>query len=48
MTPTLESFSNLGDNLDSGLSTKKHVIKICHTAYFEIKRTSSIPAQVSH
>ena len=42
----LEKFddSNLGvirDNLDSSLSMK-HVIKICQTAYFEFKRTSSI------
>ena len=28
--------------LDSKLSTKKHIIKICQTAYFELKRISSI------
>ena len=33
---------NLGPVLDSKLSTKKHVVKICQTAYFELKRISSI------
>ena len=33
---------NLGFILDSKLSMKKHIIKICQTAYFELKRISSI------
>ena len=28
--------------LDSKLSTKKHIIKVCQTAYFELERISSI------
>ena len=36
------SARNLGVILDSKLPMKKHVIKICHTAYFELKRISSI------
>ena len=37
-------FSDSARNLilDSKLSMKKHVIKICQTAYFELKRISSI------
>ena len=38
-----DSARNLGFILDSKLLTKKHVTKICQTAYFELKRISSIP-----
>ena len=37
-----DSTRNLGFILDSKLSMKKHVIKFCQTAYFELKRFSSI------
>ena len=37
-----DSARNLGFILDSKLSMKKHVIKICQTAYFELKRISLI------
>ena len=40
--PFSESATKLGAILDSNLSMKKHVIKICQTAYFELKRISSI------
>ena len=40
--PFSDSARNLGFILDSKLSTKKHGIKICQTAYFELKRISSI------
>ena len=40
--PFSNSARNLGFILDSELSMKKHVIKICQTAYFELKRISSI------
>ena len=40
--PFSDSVSNLGFILDSKLSMKKHIIKICQTAYFELKRISSI------
>ena len=40
--PFSDSARNLGVILDSKLSMKKHVIKICQTAYFELKRISSI------
>ena len=40
--PFFDSARNLGFILDSKLSMKKHVIKICQTAYFELKRISSI------
>ena len=40
--PFSGSARNLGFILDSKLSMKKHVLKICHTAYFEFKRISSI------
>ena len=40
--PFSDSARNLGFILDSELSTKKHAIKICQTAYFELKRISSI------
>ena len=33
---------NLGFILDSKLTMKQHVIKICQTAYYELKRISSI------
>ena len=33
---------NLGFILDSNLTVKQHVIKICQTAYYELKRISSI------
>ena len=40
--PFSDSARNLGFILDSNLSMKKHVIKIFQTAYFELKRISSI------
>ena len=40
--PFSDSARNLGFILDSKLFTKKHVRKICQTAYFELKRVSSI------
>ena len=40
--PFSDSARNLGFILDSKLSMKKHVIKICQTAYFELKRISLI------
>ena len=40
--PFSNSAGNLGFILDSKLSMKKHIIKICQTAYFELKRISSI------
>ena len=40
--PFSDSARNLGFILDSKLSIKKHVIKICQTAYFELKRISSV------
>ena len=40
--PVSDSGRNLGFILDSKLSMKKHVIKICQTAYFELQRISSI------
>ena len=40
--PFSDSARNLGFILDSKLSMKKHVIKICQTAYFELKHISSI------
>ena len=40
--PFSDSVRNFGFILDSKLSMKKHVIKICRTAYFELKRISSI------
>ena len=40
--PISDSASNLGFILDLKLSMEKHVIKICQTAYFELKRISSI------
>ena len=40
--PFSDSARNLGFILDSKLSTKKQVIKICQTAYFELKSISSI------
>ena len=40
--PFSDSARNLGFILDSNLSMKKHVIKICRAAYFELKRISSI------
>ena len=36
-----DSARNLGVILDSNLSTKKHIIKVCQTAYFELKRIHS-------
>ena len=35
--PFFDSARSLGVILDSNLSIKKHVIKICQTAYFELK-----------
>ena len=40
--PFSDSARNLGFILDSELSMKKHIIKICQTAYFELERISSI------
>ena len=40
--PFSDSARNLGFILDSKLSMKKHIIKICQTAYFELKHISSI------
>ena len=40
--PFSDSAKDLGFIFDSKLSMKKHVIKICDTAYFEFKRISSI------
>ena len=40
--PFSDSARNLGFILDSKLPMKKHVIKICQTAYFDLKRISSI------
>ena len=40
--PFSDSARNLGVILESNLSTKKKVIKICQTVYFELKRISSI------
>ena len=40
--PFSDSARNLGVILDSKLSTKKHVVKICQTAYFKFKRISLI------
>ena len=40
--PLSDSARNLGVILDSNLSMKKHVIKICQTAYFELKHNSLI------
>ena len=40
--PFSDSARNLGFILDSELSVKKHVIKICQTAYFQLKRITSI------
>ena len=40
--PFSDSAGNLGFIFDSKLSMKKHIIKICQTAYFEFKRISSI------
>ena len=37
-----DSARSLGFILDSKLSMKKHIIKICQTAYFKLKRISSI------
>ena len=37
-----DSARNLGFILDSKLSMKEHVVKICQTAYFELKRINSI------
>ena len=42
MIPFSDFAKNLGVVLGSNLSMKKHVIKICQTAYFELKRISSI------
>ena len=40
--PFSDSARNLRFILDSELSMKKYVIKICKIAYFELKRISSI------
>ena len=40
--PFSDSARNLGFILDSKLSMKNHVIKICQTAYFELKHISPI------
>ena len=45
-----DKVSNLGFILDSksNLTVKQHVIKICQTAYYELKRISSIRRYLSH
>ena len=40
--PFSDSARNLGVILDSKLSMKKHIIIICQTAYFKLKRINSI------
>ena len=40
--PFSDTVRNLGFILDSELSMTKHIIKICQTAYFELKHISSI------
>ena len=40
--PFSDSASNLGFILDSKLSMKKHVIKICQIVYLELKRLGSV------
>ena len=40
--PFFDSARNLGLIIDSKLSMKKHVIKICQTAHFKLKRMSSV------
>ena len=40
--PFSDSVRKVGFILDSELSIKKHIIKICQTAYFELKCISSI------
>ena len=40
--PFSDSARNLEFIMDSKLSMKKHIIKICQTAYFKLKRISSI------
>ena len=40
--PFSDSARHLGVILDSNLSVKKHVIKVRQTAYFQLKRVSSI------
>ena len=40
--PFSDSAKNLGFLLDSKLSMKKHIIKICQSTYFELKRIRSI------
>ena len=37
-----QTVRNLGFILDSNLTMKEHVIKICQTAYYELERISSI------
>ena len=37
-----DKLRNLGFIFDSNLTMKQHVIKICQTAYYELKRVSSI------
>ena len=46
--PFSDSARNLGFIRDSKLSMKKHVIQICQTAYFELKRISSVRRFLSH
>ena len=40
--PFSDSARHLGVILDSNLSMKKHVIKVCQSPYFELKHISSI------
>ena len=37
-----DKIRNLGFILDSNLTVKQHVIRVCQTAYYELKRISSI------
>ena len=41
--PVSDSVRKIWSILDSELSMKKHVTKICQTAYFKLKHISSIP-----
>ena len=40
--PFSDKVRNLGFTLDSNLTVKQHVIKVCQTAYYELKCISSI------
>ena len=40
--PFSDCARSLGVILDSNMSMKTHIVKICHTVYFELKRISSV------